>query len=416
MEQLIKDLALKAKKASYAVAGANTEQKNRALLLMADELENKKQELQAENEKDLENGKSAGLSTAMLDRLRLTDKVISQMSQGLREIAALPDPVGELSDMISRPSGIQVGRMRIPLGLVAIIYESRPNVTADAAALCLKSGNATLLRGGSEAIHSNKAIAAILQDSLEKVGLPKEAVTVLEVTDREAIRHMLKLDEIIDIVIPRGGEGLIRFVAENSRIPVIKHYKGTCHVYVDAAADPNMAIKIIINAKTQRTGVCNAAETMLVHQNIADEFLPLAYKALVDKGVEIRGCVNTLKVLLDVKEATEEDWPAEYLDLILAVKVVSNLDEAIEHIRKYGSLHTETIVTNDHSAAMRFIREVDSSSVMINASTRFADGFEYGLGAEIGISTSKLHAYGPMGLRELTAQKFVVFGNGNIRE
>ena len=412
----IRALSEKAKQASYVVARADTRQKDRALANMADLIEARAALLKEENAADLDAGKRGGLSEAMLDRLALTDARIAVMAQGLREVAALTDPVGEITDLVRRPSGIQVGRMRIPLGLVAIIYESRPNVTADAAGLCIKSGNAVLLRGGSESLRSNKAIASILQESLVEADLPAEAVSLVPVPDREAVLEMLGLEGIIDLVIPRGGEGLIRFVTENARVPVIMHYKGACHVYVDRAADLEMATRITVNAKTQRTGVCNAAETLLVHSEIASAFLPVVAKALLDQGVELRGCPQTREILPEAKAAVEEDWPAEYLDLVLAVKVVADQDEATAHIRKYGSLHTEAIVTGDHAAAMRFLREVDSSSVMVNASTRFADGFEYGLGAEIGISTSKLHAYGPMGLRELTARKFIVFGNGHIRE
>ena len=411
----IRALAERAKAASVAVARAGTDRKNTALAAMADGLLAAAPDLKKANEIDLAAGREKGLSAAMLDRLALTDARIRGMADGLREVEALADPVGEITDVVRRPSGIQVGRMRIPLGLVAIIYESRPNVTADAAGLCLKSGNATLLRGGSEAIHSNQAIAAVLRRALEAVELPADAITVIDKTDRALIPEMLKLEETIDLVIPRGGEGLIRFVSENSRIPVIKHYKGTCHVYVDCAADLASAVRIILNAKTQRPGVCNAAETLLVHEAVARDFLPMAARKLTALGVELRGCERTQAILTDVTPATEDDWPAEYLDLVLAVKIVDDLDQAMDHIRRYGSLHTEAIVTEDHTAAMRFLREVDSSSVMINASTRFADGFEYGLGAEIGISTSKLHAYGPMGLRELTAQKFVVFGEGQVR-
>ena len=416
LAEKVRQTALKAREASYAVARASTKAKNDALNLMADRLTNGAALLKTENEKDLAAGRETGLSQAMLDRLTLTDARIASMGEGLRQVAALPDPVGEITDVVRRPTGIQVGRMRIPLGVIGIIYESRPNVTADAAGLCLKSGNAVLLRGGSEATHSNAAIGQILREALNDVELPPDSISFLGTTDRAAITEMLKLEEIIDVVIPRGGEGLIRFVAENSRIPVIKHYKGTCHVYVDKAADIAQAIRIIVNAKAQRPGVCNAAETLLVHADVASHFLPMAARKLGAVGVTIRGCEKTREYVSEAEAATEEDWPAEYLDLILAVKVVSDMDEAIAHIRKYGSLHTEAIVTNDHQSAMRFVREVDSSSVMINASTRFSDGFEYGLGAEIGISTSKLHAYGPMGLRELTAQKFIVFGDGHIRE
>ena len=411
----VQRLARRAKQASYALARAGTSQKNDLLFTIADRLQGKHALLLEENRRDLKRAEGSGMSAAMLDRLELTEDRLGVMAKGLCDVAALPDPVGEVSDLVRRPSGIQVGRMRIPFGLVAIIYESRPNVTTDAAALCLKSGNATILRGGSEAVHSNQALASVIAESLTSVGLPAEVVTLMPTTSREALLALLKLEELVDLVIPRGGEGLIRFVAENSRIPVIKHYKGTCHVYVDAGADLSMAVTLTINSKVQRPGVCNAAETLLVHQTVARQFLPVVGAALVQHGVELRGCPRTREILREATPTTEEDWPKEYLDLILSIKVVDTLAEAVEHIRKYGSQHTETIVTNDHRAAMQFIHEVDSSSVMINASTRFADGGEYGLGAEIGISTSKLHAYGPMGLRELTAQKFIVFGQGNIR-
>ena len=411
----VREVAARAKRASYEMARTNTFKKNQALEAMAAGLMREADELKTINEKDLMLGERDGLSRAMIDRLSLTDERIRAMANGLREIAAMPDPVGEVTDVVRRPSGIWVGRMRIALGLVAIIYESRPNVTADAAGLCLKSGNAVLLRGGSEALHSNLFITRVLKEALVEVGLPPDAVSMLETTEREAITEMLKLDDLIDLVLPRGGEGVIRFVAENSRIPVIKHFKGTCHVYVDAAADEAMATAITVNAKVQRPGVCNAAETLLVHQDVAQSFLPRVAEALTAHGVELRGCEQTRAILPEIKAATDEDWPAEYLDLILALRVVPDMEAAIAHIREHGSNHTETIVTQNHAAAMRFVREVDSSSVMINASTRFADGGEYGLGAEIGISTSKLHAYGPMGLRELTAQKFLVFGQGEVR-
>lgn len=411
----VRALAEQAKAASLALARAGTRQKNQALLEMAGRLQARREALKQANQLDLEAARQAGLSAAMLDRLTLTDSRIEAMAGGLREVAALPDPIGEITELIPRPSGIRVGRMRIPLGLIAIIYEARPNVTADAAALCLKSGNAVLLRGGSEAIRSNLAIATLLREATAAAGLPPAAISLLESTDRAVLRELLALEDLVDLVIPRGGEGLIRFVAETSRIPVIKHYKGTCHVYVDAAADLEMAVAITVNAKVQRPGVCNAAETLLVHEAVAPRFLPMVAEALQREGVELRGCPRTRELVPDARPATEEDWPAEYLDLILAIRVVADLDQAIDHIRRYGSLHTEAIVTGDHVAAMRFLREVDSSSVMVNASTRFADGGEYGLGMEIGISTSKLHAYGPMGLRELTTQKFVVFGEGNLR-
>ena len=351
----------------------------------------------------------------MLDRLELSDKVMESMVAGLKEVAALPDPVGEISEMARRPSGIVVGRMRIPLGVIGMIYESRPNVTVDAAALCLKAGNSIILRGGSEAIHSNLALAKVLQEVLTAADINPAALQVIPVIDRQAVNALLGLEEYVDLIIPRGGEGLIRFVAENSRIPVLKHYKGVCHVFVDATADFDMATNIAMNGTTQRPGVCNALETLLVHRDIATDFLPQVGAELMAAGVELRGCSATRAILPDVKEAQESDWPAEYLELILAVKVVDDIDAAMDHIVKYGSQHTEVIVTGDYAHAQRFIREVDASSVMVNASTRFSDGGQFGLGAEIGISTTKLHAYGPMALKELTTKKFIVYGDGQVR-
>jgi glutamate-5-semialdehyde dehydrogenase len=351
----------------------------------------------------------------MLDRLALSDKVVDSMVAGLHEVIALPDPVGEVDDMIRRPNGLMVGRMRIPLGVIGMIYESRPNVTVDAAALCLKAGNAVILRGGSEAIHSNLALASVLQDALAAEKINPAAIQVIPVADREAVNILLSLEDHIDLIIPRGGEGLIRFVSENSRIPVLKHYKGVCHVFVDVGADPDMAVNIAMNGKCQRPGVCNALETMLVHKDIARTFLPLVASKLTAAHVELRGCHRTKEILPGIKDAVEEDWPAEFLDLILAVKVVDDLDDAMDHIAKYGSQHTEVIVTRSYANGQRFIKEVDASAVMINASTRFSDGGQFGLGAEIGISTTKLHAYGPMGLKELTARKFIVYGDGQVR-
>lgn len=382
---------------------------------MAEALQEKKEFIQAENEKDLIAGRNKNLSAAMLDRLALSDKVIDSMIIGLHEVVALPDPVGEVDEMIRRPNGLMVGRMRIPLGVIGMIYESRPNVTVDAAALCLKAGNAILLRGGSEAIHSNLALAKVLQDALATENIDPAAIQVIPTTDREAVNVLLSLEEYIDLIIPRGGEGLIRFVAENSRIPVLKHYKGVCHVFVDADADLDMAVNIVMNGKCQRPGVCNALETLLVHKDIAKTFLPLVTAQLVAAGVELRGCPRTKEILPDIKDAVEDDWPAEFLDLILAVKVVDDLDAAMDHIARYGSQHTEVIVTRNYANGQRFIKEVDASAVMINASTRFSDGGQFGLGAEIGISTTKLHAYGPMGLRELTTRKFIVYGDGQVR-
>jgi glutamate-5-semialdehyde dehydrogenase len=390
--------------------------KDRLLLAMAEALVAASGTIIADNSRDLAVGQQKGLSPAMLDRLMLDESRIKGMAAALREVAALPDPVGGVDRMWLRPNGLQVGKMRIPLGVIGIIYESRPNVTADAAALCLKAGNAVVLRGGSEAIHSNRAIAGVLTAEMKKAGIPEGALSLIPFTEREAVLEMLKQEELIDLIIPRGGESLIRFVVENSRIPVIKHYKGVCHLFVDAAADVPMAGRIIVNAKTQRPGVCNALETLLVHRDIAETFLPRIAAALKVLKVELRGDETVCSLVPDATPASEEDWFAEYLDLILAVKVVADMDEAIAHINRYGSLHTEVIVTSDYANAQRFIREVNSSTVMVNASTRFADGGQLGLGAEIGISTTKLHSFGPMGLEDLTTTKFIVFGNGQIRE
>lgn len=414
-EEVMK-IAENARKASYKAALLTTKEKDNVLLAIADAILKEKAILQAENEKDLKAAEEKGLSAAMIDRLRLTDKVINNMVEGLRQVANLSDPVGEILGMKKRPNGLMVGQMRIPLGVIGIIYESRPNVTIDATALCLKSGNATILRGGSEAIHSNRAISGLIHKVLKEKGLPKGLVQVIPMTDREAITEMLKLDELIDLVIPRGGESLIRFVGENSRIPVIKHYNGICHVYVDEFADLKMATDIAFNAKVQRPGVCNAMETLLVHKSVAKDYLPMIYAEYKKAKVEVRGCKETKAILSDIKEATEEDWNTEYLDLIISIKVVDSMADSIAHIEKYGSLHTETIVTKDYQNSQDFLKSVNSSCVMINASTRFSDGFELGLGAEIGISTTKLHAYGPMGLEGLTAKKFIIYGEGQIRE
>jgi glutamate-5-semialdehyde dehydrogenase len=415
IKQQITEMAVQARRAAREMAALSTDVKNRLLLAMADSLLAKADFIKQENQKDLEAGRAKGLSAAMLDRLALSDKVIDSMVAGLREVAALPDPVGEITEMAKRPNGIMVGRMRIPIGVIGIIYESRPNVTVDAAALCIKAGNGVFLRGGSEAIHSNLALAKILQEAMAAEGIDPAAVQVVPVTDREAINVMLTMEEYIDLIIPRGGEGLIRFVSENSRIPVLKHYKGVCHLFVDDSADQQMAVDLVMNSKTQRPGVCNALETMLVHRNIADSFLPVVAKSLSDVGVELRGCEATCRILSGAKPARDDDWGKEFLDLILAVRVVDDLDGAMDHIVKYGSQHTEVIVTESYRNSQRFLREVDASAVMINASTRFNDGGEFGLGAEIGISTTKLHAYGPMGLKELTALKFIVYGDGQVR-
>ncbi|HEX9715517.1 MAG TPA: glutamate-5-semialdehyde dehydrogenase [Desulfurivibrionaceae bacterium] len=415
IQETIRQMAMAAKKASRNMANLSTMAKNNALLKMAEALLAQKTYIQQENEKDLVAGRAKGLSAAMLDRLALTDKVIAGMVGGLREVAALPDPVGEVSEMAKQPSGITVGRMRIPLGVIGMIYESRPNVTVDAAALCLKAGNAILLRGGSEAIHSNLALAKVLQEVLAAEQIEAAAVQVIPVTDREAVTAMLTLDEQIDLIIPRGGESLIRFVAENSRIPVLKHYKGVCHVFVDASADLDMAVNIVMNGKVQRPGVCNALEALLVHEDIAAAFLRKVWDALQKAGVELRGCPKTKAILPEITAALPTDYGMEFLDLILAVRVVADLEAAMDHIVQYGSQHTEVIVTNSYANGQRFLREVDASAVMINASTRFTDGGQFGLGAEIGISTTKLHAYGPMGLKELTTRKFIVYGEGQVR-
>ncbi len=416
IESTIKEMASAARIASFEMARCNSNQKNAALSKIADKIEENASVIKKENKKDLDYGKEMGLSDAMIDRLMVKDSTIRSMAEGLREVVRLSDPVGSMSEALQRPNGLQVSKMRIPLGVIGIIYESRPNVTIDAAGLCLKAGNAVILRGGSEALHSNQILASIIGNVLQEVGLPEKAAQVVPVRDRKAINILLEQEEKIDLIIPRGGEGLIRFVVENSRIPVLKHYKGVCHVYVDDKADFKMAEAICFNAKVQRPGVCNAMETMLVHKSVAQAFLPRMATSFENVGVKIRGCEETCRILPNAESATEEDWSAEYLDLILAVKVVEDMNQAVSHMATYSSNHTEAIVTSDYSKARRFIREVDSSVVLVNASTRFNDGGQLGLGAEIGISTSKLHAFGPMGLEELTTTKFVVLGDGQIRE
>ncbi len=409
------DLGRRARAASRQLARAETAAKNNALNAIADILDSSRDTLMAENAKDLKAGADKGLDDALLDRLELTGGRIDSMIEGLRQIAGLSDPVGAISDLNYRPSGIQVGRMRVPLGVVGIIYESRPNVTADAAALCLKSGNATVLRGGSEAFHSNQAIAAAIHQGLEQAGLPADAVQVLETTDRAAVGQMITQPEYIDVIIPRGGKGLIERISRDARVPVIKHLDGICHVYIDDKADLDKAFDVAMNAKTQRYGTCNTLETLLVAEGVANDILPRLGEAFEEKGVELRGCDRTRAILSNANPASEEDWGTEYLAPVLSVRVVPDLDAAMDHIEQYSSRHTESIITEDYGRARRFLREVDSSSVMVNASTRFADGFEYGLGAEIGISTDKFHARGPVGLEGLTSQKFVVLGDGHVR-
>jgi len=409
-------LGKQAKAAARRLAPLSTAEKNRALLLMADKLEARSPFLLAENRRDLELAKQAGVSKAVLDRIALDAGRVSGMAKGVREVAALPDPVREVVKLWRRPNGLQVGRMRIPLGVIGIIYEARPNVTADAAALCLKSGNAVILRGGSEAHRSNQAVAAVLREACAESAVPQDAVQTVEVKDHAFVSELLQLEDYIDLIIPRGGEDLIRAVAANSKIPVIKHYKGVCHVYVDADAPLDMAERICFNAKVQRPSVCNAMETLLVHEAIAPRFVPAMIATYQAAGVEIRGCEKTCAMVPGINRANESDWTEEYLDLILAVRIVKDMDEAIDHIERYGSEHTESIVTGNYQRSREFIERVNSSAVMVNASTRFNDGGELGLGAEIGISTSKIHAFGPMGLEELTTTKFIVFGDGQIRE
>jgi glutamate-5-semialdehyde dehydrogenase len=415
IENTVVAMARQARRASRTLVTVPSLTKDRILLRTADALLARREVLAAENGVDLANGRAKGMSAAMLDRLELTDRVIHSMAAGLREVASLHDPVGEVESMKRRPSGIVVGRMRVPLGVVGMIYESRPNVTIDAAALCLKSGNAVLLRGGSEALRSNLALAGILREALAAENIDPAAVQVIPVTDRQAVNVLLAQEEYIDLIIPRGGEGLIRFVAENSRIPVLKHYKGVCHAYVDHDADVDMGVRIVMNGKTQRPGVCNALEGLLVHEGIASTFLPAAAAELKAAGVELRGCPRSCAIVAGMTPAADTDWGTEFLDLIMVVKVVDDMDAAMRYIQEYGSQHTEVIITRSYANAQRFLREVDASAVMVNASPRFNDGGQFGLGAEIGISTTKLHAYGPMGLEELTTRKFIVYGGGEVR-
>ena len=408
-------LGRQARDASREIGRAETELKNRALHAIADKIDAEAGKLKQANVLDLQAGKAKGLDDALLDRLELTAERIAAMSEGLRQIAGLTDPIGEITGLTERPSGIKVGRMRVPLGVIGIIYESRPNVTADAAGLCLKAGNACILRGGSEAIHSNQAIAECIRQGLEQAGLPAEVVQVVETTDRAAVGEMLTMKDFIDVIIPRGGKGLIERISNESKIPVIKHLDGICHVYIDSEADLEMATRVAFNAKTQRYGTCNTMETLLVAEDVAEAVLPGLCAQYKDKGVELRGDEKTRSIVDGVNEATDEDWDTEYLAPILSIRVVKDLDDAMDHINRHSSQHTESIITENEDKANRFLREVDSSSVMVNASTRFADGFEYGLGAEIGISTDKLHARGPVGLEGLTSQKYIVLGDGQVR-
>ncbi len=416
VEDYMNDLGQRARIAASAIARADTGLKNKALLMMAEALDKKRQALIEANALDLEAARKGGLDPAMLDRLALKESTIDGMIEGLRQVSALPDPVGGITDMNYRPSGIQVGKMRVPLGVIGIIYESRPNVTVEAASLCLKSGNATILRGGSEAIHSNQAVAACIQEGLQRAGLPMDAVQVVETTDRAAVGRLITMPEYVDVIVPRGGKSLIERISRDAKVTVIKHLDGICHVYIDAQADRSKAVNISLNAKTHRYGTCNTMETLLVHEAVAPEMLADLADRYVSAGVELRGCEAARALVPSMKQATEEDWSTEYLAPVLSVKVVSSMDEAIEHINRYGSHHTDAIVTENYTLARRFLREVDSSSVIVNASTRFADGFEYGLGAEIGISTDKIHARGPVGLEGLTSQKYVVLGDGHIRQ
>lgn len=414
--EYMQTLGQQARAASRAMARASTNDKNRALVAIAEAITSQRDVLRAANAEDMARGEENGLDAALLDRLELTDARIDTMIEGLQQVAALPDPVGEITDMKYRPSGIQIGKMRVPLGVIGIIYESRPNVTVEAASLCLKSGNAAILRGGSEAIASNKALAACITAGLEAAGLPEACVQVVETTDREAVGQLITMPEYVDVIVPRGGKGLIERISRDARVAVIKHLDGICHVYIDKEADRSKAINIAINAKTHRYGTCNTMETLLVNADIAESILPELAEAYEQLGVELRGCEQSRAIIKDMIEATEQDWHEEYLAPVLAVKVVPGLDEAIDHINTYGSHHTDSIITENYTLARRFLTEVDSASVMVNASTRFADGFEYGLGAEIGISTDKIHARGPVGLDGLTSQKYVVLGNGEIRK
>lgn len=415
LQIIVNKISKQALEASRILSTASSDVKDNTLKTMAEMLRKNSEELISENKKDLDYARGKGLSGSMIDRLALNESRIESMAVSLEEVSELNDPVGEVVKMWKRPNGLRVGKMRIPLGVIGIIYESRPNVTSDASGLCLKSGNAVILRGGSESIHSNIAIGSVLHKALKQNGLPEDAIQIIPVTDREAIVELLKQDEYVDLIIPRGGEGLIRFVCDNSTIPVLKHYKGVCHLFIDEYADLDMALNIAVNSKVQRPGVCNATETLLVHKNIADSFLPLINKLYTENNVEIRGCERTKNILKEVTQAAEKDWYEEYLDLVISIKVVDSIDDAVAHIEKYGSMHTESIITESYTNSQYFMNRVNSSTVMTNASTRFSDGFQLGLGSEIGISTSKLHAFGPMGCEELTTTKFIVYGSGQIR-
>jgi len=416
IKNYMQSIGREARAASRLIARAETADKNKALIAMAEAVDRDQQALLAANEKDVVQAKENGLEAAMIDRLTLSQKGIANMAEGLLQIAALADPVGEISGLSYRPSGIQVGKMRVPLGVIGIIYEARPNVTADAAGLCLKAGNAAILRGGSEAIHSNQAIAKCVREGLAAAGLPESAIQVIETTDRAAVGELITMQDYVDVIVPRGGKGLIERITNEARVPVIKHLDGVCHVYIDDQADFDKAVRIADNAKTQRYGTCNTMETLLVHSAIAEKILPVLGKIYLDKGVELRGDEAARKIIAAMNPASEEDWTTEYLAPILSIRIVGDLDQAIEHINRYGSQHTDAIVTENYTRARRFLREVDSSSVMVNTTTRFADGFEYGLGAEIGISTDKIHARGPVGLEGLTSQKYIVLGDGQIRQ
>lgn len=416
IKELVQEKGKSAKAASRVLATAPIQVKNDALQSMANALRAHAEEILAANAKDMEAGREKGLSKALLDRLLLSESRIDDMASGLETLISLPDPIGRIDSMWMRPNGLQIGKMRVPLGVVGIIYEARPNVTADAAGLCLKTGNAVILRGGSEAYNSNVAIAGIISNAVAKAGLPKESVQLIETTDREAVRHLLCLNEYLDVLIPRGGAGLIKMVVEEATVPVLQTGVGNCHVYVDADAEVDMAVDIMVNSKVQRPGVCNAAETLLVHKGIADQYLPRVGEELQKHGIELRGCQRTLAFIPGIKEATAEDYATEFHDLILAIKVIDSLEEAVEHIETFGSGHTDAIVTDNYHTAREFVAQVDSAAVNVNASTRFTDGFQYGFGAEIGISTQKIHARGPMGLEEMTTVKYVVYGSGQIRQ